>query len=607
MVTTNPDQQHIFYRAVNGAIQHIFWDAPTNRLYADNWTASAGAPGAIGDPATLVTLSPKQQHIFYRSADNSIQHIFWDAPTNRLYHDNWTALTGAPPAAGDPATLVTVSPNQQHVFYRATDDAIHHIFYDGPTNRLYHDNWTGSTGAPATVSNPATLLTNSPTQQHIFYRSADGAIQHIFWDAPTNRLYRDNWTQATGAPAAAGDPSTLPTPNQQHIFYRATDHAIHHIFWDAPTNRLYHDNWNQGTQNPGWFPTQGRNPAQPRYHLNTVLLPTGDVFVCGGCSVFNNDDRAVKAPEIYHPETNSWQTLASQASVTRDYHSVALLMPDGRVWTAGSDFFGRQGLDNRELRIETFEPDYFGRPDRPQIVALPGLIAYGDSFDVDTPDTASIGKIALIRTGSVTHSYNSDQRYIRLDFTRTGNSRLRAIAPPTGQVAPPGYYLLFLINNAGIPSVGRFLRISTQRQHLFYRAADNAIHHIFWDAATNQLYHDNWTQRTGAPLAIGEPMALATSMPDQLHVFYPGAGGDIQHIFWDGPTNGIYRDNWSQRTGAPPAAGRPATLRTVNPSQQHVFYRTAGGALQHIFWDAATNQLYRDDWTARTGVAARGR
>ena len=235
-------------------------------------------------------------------------------------------------------------------------------------------------------------------------------------------------------------------------------------------------------------------------------------------------------------------------------------------------------------------------------LALPGLIAYGDSFDVDTPDAASIGKVALIRTGSVTHSYSSDQRYVRLDFTKTGNSRLRAIAPPTGQVAPPGYYLLFLINNAGIPSVGRFLRISTQQQHLFYRAADNAIHHIFWDAATNQLYHDNWTQRTGAPPANGEPMALATSKPDQLHVFYPGTGGAIQHIFWDGPTNGVYRDNWSQRTGAPAAAGRPATLRTVNPSQQHIFYRTAGGAIQHIFWDAPTNQLYRDDWTARTGA-----
>jgi hypothetical protein len=157
---------------------------------------------------------------------------------------------------------VTVSPNQQHVFYRATDSAIHHIFYDASTNRLYHDNGTGATGAPAAISNPATLLTNNPSQQHIFYRSADGAVQHIFWDAPTNRLYRDNWTQATGAPAASGDPSTLLTPNQQHIFYRA---AIIYppYLWDAPTNRLYHDNWNQARRIRGGSRPRAAIPLSP--------------------------------------------------------------------------------------------------------------------------------------------------------------------------------------------------------------------------------------------------------------------------------------------------------------------------------------------------------
>jgi hypothetical protein len=103
-------QQHIFYRGTDGAINHIFWYAPTNQLYTDQWTGPrgrTGAPAAAGDPATMVTHNPGQQHIFYRGTDGAINHIFWDAATNQLYTDQWTGpRTGAPAAAGDPATMV---------------------------------------------------------------------------------------------------------------------------------------------------------------------------------------------------------------------------------------------------------------------------------------------------------------------------------------------------------------------------------------------------------------------------------------------------------------------------------------------------------------------
>jgi hypothetical protein len=87
---------------------------------------------------------PRQPDQHDLGAEDHIHHIFYDAPTNNLYHDRWTAAAGAPLAGGSPATLVW--PWQQHVFYRGQDSHIHHIFYDAWTNKLYRDQWTASAG-----------------------------------------------------------------------------------------------------------------------------------------------------------------------------------------------------------------------------------------------------------------------------------------------------------------------------------------------------------------------------------------------------------------------------------------------------------------------------
>jgi hypothetical protein len=254
MVAAN--QQHIFYRGAQGAINHIFWDAPTNHLYFDQWQPNpqvGHAPPAAGDPATMVW--PNQQHIFYRGVQGAINHIFWDASTNHLHFDQWQPneqVGHAPPASGDPATMVW--PTQQHIFYRGRNGEINHIFWDAPTNRLYFDQWQPNPQVPhalPAVGDPVTMVW--PNQQHIFYRGRNGEINHIFWDAPTNRLYSDLWqpnAQVPDAPPAADDPATLVTPMQQHVFYRGLDGAINHIFWDAPTNRLYFDQWAARTQAP---------------------------------------------------------------------------------------------------------------------------------------------------------------------------------------------------------------------------------------------------------------------------------------------------------------------------------------------------------------------
>lgn len=211
----------------------------------------------------------------------------------------------------------------------------------------------------------------------------------------------------------------------------------------------------------------GRHGANPvRQHCVAVLLPDGRVLVVGG-TVSGRDVHAVLAAELYDPETDTWTTMAS-AAVPRVYHSVALLLPDGRVLAAGSNHDGdrnRRGdrgtpRDKRELRLELFLPHYLFVGPRPVIAAAPGEIAPATTFALVTPDANAIGAVALLRCGSVTHAFDADQRYVGLAFEWRSSTQIAAAAPPDNHVAPPGYYLLFIIDRNGVPSVGRFVRVT---------------------------------------------------------------------------------------------------------------------------------------------------
>jgi hypothetical protein len=158
---------------------------------------------------------------------------------------------------------------------------------------------------------------------------------------------------------------------------------------------------------------------------------------------------------LWSPTTETWQTL-SAASIARLYHSTALLLPDARVLTAGS---GNDGPAVNQTRAEIFSPPYLFKGPRPTIVGAPGLIQYGAPFSVSTPDAASIASVSLIRPGAVTHSFDEDQRFLSLSFT-AGAGSLTIQAPANANLAPPGYYMLFLVNNAGVPSVAAFVHFS---------------------------------------------------------------------------------------------------------------------------------------------------
>jgi hypothetical protein len=208
--------------------------------------------------------------------------------------------------------------------------------------------------------------------------------------------------------------------------------------------------------------------AYGRRQNNLTVLADGTVLVTGGNSSgapLVDLNAGVYAAELWSPATGQWTTLASERE-TRQYHSTALLLPDGRVLSAGGGICGecdKVGYLNKNAEI--FSPPYLFAKDgsgalapRPTIAAAPGTITEGTNFTVSTPDAASISKVALVRLGAVTHSNNMEQRYVPVQFT-AGSDALTVTAPANVNIAPPGYYMLFLVNSAGVPSVAPILNV----------------------------------------------------------------------------------------------------------------------------------------------------
>ena len=201
---------------------------------------------------------------------------------------------------------------------------------------------------------------------------------------------------------------------------------------------------------PAWRTTNSMRFART-YH-NLTSLPDGNVLVTGGEGTTNPFDQstAVYAAEMWSPTSETFTTMASMQT-PRVYHSFALLLPDGRVLVGGSGEYGSGSID--QLNAEIYSPPYLFKGARPTVTSAPSRLTYGSQFAVQTPDATNISSVALLRLGSVTHAFNENQRYIPLTFSPSLGS-LNVQAPANGNIAPPGHYMLFLVNSSGVPSVG---------------------------------------------------------------------------------------------------------------------------------------------------------
>ncbi len=204
---------------------------------------------------------------------------------------------------------------------------------------------------------------------------------------------------------------------------------------------------------PAWQRTADLSTR--RVNTNATLLPDGTILVVGGHRApgrFGANDPVFEA-EIYHPQTDAW-TVQPPMQFPRGYHSVSVLVPDGRVLTAG----GPDVMDN-QFNMEVFSPPYLFMGPRPAVSAATTTVGHGNPITIATPDEPTIASVSLLRPAAITHHTDAGARYIRLAITSRGGGQLVARAPTAASVAPPGWYMLFVVASSGVPSVGRFIQI----------------------------------------------------------------------------------------------------------------------------------------------------
>jgi hypothetical protein len=216
----------------------------------------------------------------------------------------------------------------------------------------------------------------------------------------------------------------------------------------------------------------------PRRQHNATILPDGTVLVTGGtrgggnpgtAEAFNDLDpgQPVHIAELWDPKTGQWTELAAE-NTDRCYHATAVLLPDGRVLSAGSGEFllneqTPQQVENDPQDTHTdaqlFSPPYLFKGPQPEITSAPDSLNYGETFQIGTAAPEEIATISLIRLSSVTHSFNANQR-INLLVPQVAGGNLSATAPPNANVCPPGHYMLFILNSQGVPLVAKIVQIS---------------------------------------------------------------------------------------------------------------------------------------------------
>ena len=218
---------------------------------------------------------------------------------------------------------------------------------------------------------------------------------------------------------------------------------------------------------PAWNTASPLNVA--RANSNTVLLPDGSMVVVGGGSGFMQgdgggyvvyEDGRARQVEVYDPTTDSW-VLGPAQQEDRTYHSTAVLLPDGRIFSAGDDHNpletggGASLTDNGEI----YSPPYLFEGPRPVIDSAPDAVDWGDAFGIES-DSANIERAVLMAPGATTHGVDMNQRHVELEILdQVAGEGVDVVAPPSAAVAPPGHYMLFLLDDAGVPSEAGWVSI----------------------------------------------------------------------------------------------------------------------------------------------------
>ncbi|HWT23424.1 MAG TPA: Ig-like domain-containing protein, partial [Solirubrobacteraceae bacterium] len=202
---------------------------------------------------------------------------------------------------------------------------------------------------------------------------------------------------------------------------------------------------------------------RPRAHLNTVLLPDGRLVTVGGGAGGNNlyafdPARAERQVELF--DGTRW-ILGPEQAETRAYHSVAVLLPDGSVISAGDDNPNATDANPQLDTYEIYKPPYFFRGTRPAITSAPQTGSYGGTIRVAATSATPIARAVLVAPGAATHAVDMSQRLVATTATTVGPNAYDIRMPANTNVAPPGHYMLFVVDDQGRPSAASWLAIGT--------------------------------------------------------------------------------------------------------------------------------------------------
>ena len=316
---------------------------------------------------------------------------------------------------------------------------------------------------------------------------------------------------------------------------------------DAATNDTYESIDATGlSPSSSWTAPVMSPDGEHRSQCSAVLLPDGNVFVSGGIQRPNSPSAS------FDPRTNAWSRMAELPSI-RDYHSVSVLLPSGKIMMAG--WFN--------ATIEIFSPPYIFHGSRPTIARAPESVRYGQGFIVESPDAAQIGKAVLVRPMAVTHQTDSSQRVIEVSFhvDYTHPDRLVLTAPTGGDshaLAPPGYYMLFILDREDVPSVAKWIHLVSRTWHKWFRIgppeADVPQRSVVWPVSRSADRIDTFvignnggiytTGQTGGGVweawhAVGDPGA-GENVPTNSVVSAISRRANRLDIFVVGHNGGIY-------------------------------------------------------------------
>jgi hypothetical protein len=383
-----------------------------------------------------------------------------------------------------------------------------------------------------------------------------------------------------------------------------------------------------------------------QYH-NTTLLPDGKVLATGGTrcdgALPSKDcpEGPAHQPDIWNPATGAWTKLAENPTrISRIYHSVAVLLPDARVLVGGGGLPAAKGemvVDTTNNTIvtcnipssdpvvcrhtghkgvEIFSPPYLfqsnGLPaPRPTINTAPATVTHGETFNVAISSSSLVTSAALMRLPSVTHGLNFDQRRVVLTPQVVSTTNLTLTIPNQGAICPPGYYMLFVMNAAGVPSEAKFIKVTSPaapatfplfevgarvtrnldgRLQAFYKGADNAVYYTVQTSANS----NSWSAHVSlGGVKTSNPVAIANA-DGRLEVFAKGTDNAIYHRWQLTPGSNSW-SGWFLLASS--AAGDPAVARNTNGRLQ-VVYR--GG--DNLLYTVAQTSPGVNSWTTPTNL-----